>query len=84
MNHQTKLKGVCPIKLQFDLDENIVTNVKFTGGCNGNLKSIAKLVDGMSADEIEDKLAGITCGANPTSCSDQLVIAIRKAREKQK
>jgi uncharacterized protein (TIGR03905 family) len=63
------------------LEGNVVRNVQFTGGCNGNLKAISKLVDGMTVEQIEDKLAGNTCGRRPTSCADQLAKAVRQAYE---
>ncbi len=74
-------EGVCAMDIQFDLDGDIVRNVKFTGGCNGNLKAISKLIDGMTVDEIEEKLLGNTCGPRPTSCADQLAKAVREAYE---
>ena len=81
MRHAYYLKGVCPSKVEFDLDGNIVSNVVFTGGCNGNLKAISKLIDGWSADEVISKLAGNTCGFKQTSCADQLTLALRAALE---
>ena len=74
-------KGVCSTKITFDIDENIITNVEFTGGCNGNLKAVSKLVNGMTVDEIEEKLAGNICGWRDTSCADQLAKAVRAAVE---
>ncbi len=68
--------GVCARKIEFDLDGDIVRNVCFQGGCNGNLKAISKLVEGMTAQQISEKLKGNTCGAKKTSCADQLTIAI--------
>ena len=82
MEFNYKTKGVCAQEITFDLDDNIVTNVKFYGGCNGNLKAISKLVDGMSVDKIEEILKGNTCGYKPTSCADQLAIAVRAAADK--
>ena len=72
--------GTCSecIDLLID-DEDCVSSVQFTGGCNGNLKAISKLVDGMSADEIEGKLLGNTCGPSSTSCADQFAKAVRAA-----
>ncbi|MBQ1755862.1 MAG: TIGR03905 family TSCPD domain-containing protein, partial [Oscillospiraceae bacterium] len=57
----------------------VVHDVRFTGGCNGNLKAISKLVEGMTVDQIEGYLKGNTCGRNTTSCADQLAIAVRQA-----
>ena len=73
--------GVCSQKISFHLDGDKVTGVSFVGGCNGNLKAISKLVDGMTVSEIEEKLKGNTCGYRPTSCADQLAIAVRKGYE---
>ncbi len=77
-------KDVCSMQIDLDIHDGIVTNVRFTGGCNGNLKAISKLVDGMSADEIEGKLLGNTCGRRPTSCADQLAKAVRAAAEAER
>lgn len=79
-----KTQGVCARDITFDLNGNVVTNVSFNGGCNGNLKAVSKLVDGMTVEEIEEKLLGNTCGWKPTSCADQLAKAVREAYEKQK
>ncbi len=74
----------CAMKIDFDLEGDVVTNVSFTGGCNGNLKAIARLVDGFTVEQIEEKLKGNTCGMKPTSCADQLARAVRKAYETAK
>ena len=79
MEFTYRTKGVCAQQIKFDLDDNKVTNVEFYGGCNGNLKAISKLVDGMSVDEIESVLKGNTCGFRPTSCADQLAHGILEA-----
>lgn len=79
---QYKTQGVCPSLIDFDLNEDKVSNVKFTGGCNGNLKAVSKLVDGKSVDYIESMLLGNTCGYKNTSCADQLAKAVRQAYEK--
>ncbi len=77
MTHTFMTENTCATQIQFDKDKNgIITNIVFTGGCNGNLKAIAKLVDGKSAEEIHALLAGNTCGRNPTSCADQLAKAV--------
>lgn len=83
MHFLYKTKGTCSIQIEFDINEDIITNVIFIGGCNGNLKAISKLVEGMSVSEIEEKLKGNTCGKRLTSCADQLAIAVREAKEKQ-
>jgi uncharacterized protein (TIGR03905 family) len=74
-------KGVCPMQISFDLDGEKVHNVQFFGGCNGNLKAISKIVDGWTVEQIENMLKGNTCGRRPTSCADQLSIAVRSAYE---
>lgn len=74
---------VCSQQIDFDIDNDIITNIVFTGGCNGNLKAIAKLVDGWSVDKIEQYLLGNTCGRRPTSCADQLARAVREASNRQ-
>ena len=79
MKHEYLTRNVCPTKLEFDLEGDVVRNIKFTVGCNGNLKAIAMLVDGWTVDQITEKLAGNTCGFKSTSCADQLTIAINKA-----
>lgn len=84
MRYTYKTKGVCAAQIEFDIDGDKISNVKFYGGCNGNLKAVSTLVDGMSVNEIEQKLAGNTCGFKSTSCADQLAIAVRKAYEENK
>lgn len=79
MRHiQFKTSGTCSREISFDIDENnIVHNVVFTGGCNGNLKGIAALVEGRNKDEVASILAGIKCGFKQTSCPDQLSKALK-------
>lgn len=84
MEHTYKTQMVCSTDIAFDLTGNVVTNIRFTGGCNGNLKAIAKLVDGWTVEDIESKLLGNTCGRRPTSCADQLAKAVRKAYDESK
>ncbi len=74
-------QGTCSRFIDFDLEDGIVKNVVFTGGCNGNLKGIAALVEGMDANEAIKRLSGITCGFKPTSCPDQLAKALEEALE---
>lgn len=83
MEHSYKTSGTCSEEIKFDLNGDVVTNVKFFGGCNGNLKAISKLVNGMKVKEIEDVLKGISCGGRPTSCGDQLAKAVREALDKE-
>ena len=81
-NYPTEM--VCSQLISFDIDDNVISNIEFTGGCNGNLKAISKLVDGWTVEKIESFLKGNTCGRRPTSCADQLAKAVRKAYEDQK
>lgn len=81
MKHEFRTKNVCSTKISFELDGNIVRGVQFTGGCNGNLKAISILTEGMTAEEITAKLLGNTCGKNKTSCADQFASAVKKAYE---
>lgn len=83
MKHIYSPKGVCPTKLEFELDGNVVKNISFRGGCNGNLKAIAALAEGLTVQEVKDRLLGITCGFKKTSCSDQLAQALLDAVEKE-
>lgn len=77
MKHTYKTTGTCATQITFDKDENdVITNVSFTGGCNGNLKAISKLVDGMTSSQIAEKLSGNICGHRSTSCADQLAKAV--------
>lgn len=77
-------KGVCSQKIYFDLDGDRVGDVEFLGGCNGNLKAIAKLIKGMKAEDVIATLKGNDCGGRGTSCADQLAIALDLALEEQK
>ena len=70
-------KGVCSRQIQFKLDGDVVRDVKYTGGCNGNLQGISKLVEGMKIDEVIEKLEGINCNGKGTSCPDQLAKALK-------
>ena len=84
MTYNYRTKGVCSMQITFDLNDDVVTNVRFLGGCNGKLKAIGKLVDGMTVDTIEGYLKGNTCGPRSTSCADQLAIAVRQAYNESK
>lgn len=81
MVYQYKTQDTCSQKIDFEIEGNIIKNVVFTGGCNGNLKAIAQLVDGCTVEQIEEKCKGITYGRRPTSCADQLARAVREAYE---
>lgn len=79
MAYVYKTKGTCSSKIEVELDGDIVKNVKFTGGCPGNLLAIPKLVEGMTVDEVERRISGVRCGMKNTSCGDQLAKAVREA-----
>ncbi len=79
-----KTRGTCSQKIDIELEGSTVKSVKFLGGCMGNLRGIASLVQGMEIDDVVARLEGITCGFKPTSCPDQLAKALRAAKEQQK
>ena len=79
MEFKFRTRGVCASEISFELEDGIVYNVVFKGGCNGNLKAIAKLVEGKSATEVAEILEGNTCGFKTTSCGDQLACALKAA-----
>lgn len=83
MSYLYKTKGTCSTQIEVELDGEIVKNVKFTGGCDGNLKAIPRLVQGMTVDEVERRIGGIHCGFKNTSCGDQLAKALREAYNAQ-
>ena len=78
--YQYKTKGTCSQMIYFDLEDGKVRNVQFLGGCNGNLKGIGQLVEGMDVDDVIAKLEGTTCGMKKTSCPDQLTQALKEAK----
>ncbi len=84
MGYLYKTHGTCSTLIEVELDGNIVKNVVFTGGCNGNLQAIPRLVSGMTIEEVEQKIGGISCSGRPTSCGDQLAKACRAAYEASK
>ncbi|MBE6428001.1 MAG: TIGR03905 family TSCPD domain-containing protein [Planctomycetaceae bacterium] len=77
-------QGVCSQQITFDLTDGIVREVQFYGGCPGNLQGIARLAEGMPADELIARLQGIQCGGKPTSCPDQFAKALLAAKQKIK
>ena len=83
MHVTSKTSQVCSTRIDFDLVDGKVYNVVFTGGCNGNLKAIGKLVEGMDSDKLIQTLKGNTCGSSRTSCADQLAQAVEKAVQAQ-
>lgn len=84
MRYSFKTYGTCSRQIDFDINDNIITNVTFYGGCPGNLAALSKVVDGKTVEEIEELFKDIKCGSKPTSCSAQLAIAVRKAFEELK
>ncbi len=81
MQFEYKTKGTCSQHILFKIEDNKLKNVQFIGGCNGNLKGIGSLVDGMEVDEVITRLEGTTCGLKATSCPDQLAQALKQAKE---
>ena len=85
MKYKYKTNNTCSKEIEFELNDNIVTNVKFLGGgCPGNLQALPRLVEGLTVDEIIKRLEGIECGFRGTSCANELVIAIKNANSKNK
>ena len=83
MRHIYKTTNTCCKEIQFDLENGIVTNVEFLGGgCPGNLQALPRLVEGLTVEEIEDRLGGIVCGFRGTSCANELVNAIKEVHKK--
>ena len=83
MAYQYRTKGVCSRNISFDIIDGKVTDVRFDGGCAGNTKGVAMLIDGMDANEAIRRLEGIQCGFKGTSCPDQLAKAIRQALDEK-
>ena len=79
MQYEYNTKGTCSRQIIFDIEDGKVKNVQYIGGCNGNLKGIGKLVEGMDAQEVITRLEGTTCGMKNTSCPDQLAKALKQA-----
>lgn len=79
MTYTYRTSGTCSTQIDLELEDGIIQSVAFTGGCNGNLQGISRLVTGMPAEEAAGKLEGILCGWKPTSCPDQLSKALREA-----
>jgi len=79
MQYEYKTKGTCSQYIHFEIEDGKVRNVQYIGGCNGNLKGIGSLVEGMEVQEVIKRLEGTTCGAKPTSCPDQLATALKQA-----
>lgn len=81
MTHQYRTRGTCSREITFELEDGLVKDVRFLGGCNGNTQGVAKLVEGMPADEVIKRLKGLDCNGRGTSCPDQLAQAIAAAMQ---
>ena len=79
MQYEYKTKGTCSQRIFFEIEDNKLHNVQFLGGCNGNLKGIGSLVEGMDVNEVISRLEGTTCNMKSTSCPDQLAKALKEA-----
>ena len=82
MEFAYKTKGVCSRSIYIDIEEDIIKNVRFEGGCNGNTKGVSALVKGMKVEDVIVRLGGISCGLKGTSCPDQLAEALKQYKEK--
>ena len=79
MQYEYKTQGTCSRSILFDIEDGKVKNVQFIGGCNGNLKGIGALVEGMDVQDVISRVEGIQCGMKSTSCPDQLAQALKEA-----
>ena len=79
MQYEYKTTGTCAQRILFEMEEGKVKNVQFLGGCNGNLKGIGALVEGMDVQDVISRVEGIKCGMKSTSCPDQLAQALKEA-----
>ena len=84
MEYIYKTKGTCSSKIRLDINDGVVTNVVFTGGCDGNLKGIRNLLKGMKAEEAIARMKGVKCGSKGTSCPEQIAFALEEALAAQK
>ena len=82
MKYEYKTTGTCSQRIFFEIEDGKLSHVEFLGGCNGNLQGIGRLVEGMDAEEVINRLEGVHCGMKPTSCPDQLACAIKEALAK--
>lgn len=82
MEHTYRTRGTCSREIRFTVENGIVSSVSFIGGCNGNLKGISKLVEGLPVEEVITRLKGIDCGGKGTSCPDQLARALEQTAGK--
>ena len=81
MEYIYNTQGTCSRQIKVELEGDVVKNVTFFGGCDGNLKAIPRLVEGLTIDQVQERLSGITCGMKSTSCGDQLAKAVKLAYE---
>lgn len=81
MEYTYKTSGTCSREIHFEVEDGKLKNVRFVGGCNGNLKGIGALVEGMNIDDVIARVEGISCGGRPTSCPDQLSRALKAVKE---
>lgn len=84
MIYNFKTKGVCATNIKFEINGNVVSGIKFTNGCDGNLKAISRILDGTTVEFIQEKCRGNLCREKGTSCADQLAIAVQEAFENSK
>jgi len=82
MTYTYQPKGVCSRQMTFDIEDGIIRSVDIVGGCSGNLQGISRLVEGMKVEDAIQRMKGIKCGFKPTSCPDQLAIALAEAVQK--
>ena len=80
MQYTYKTRGVCSQMISFEIEDNKLSNVQFFGGCNGNLKGIGSLVEGMDIDDVITRLEGIKCGMKQTSCPEQLAAGLKAVK----
>lgn len=83
MHIKYNTKGICAARVEFDIEDGVVKNIHFLGGCDGNHKGLAALAEGMSPEEAAKRLRGITCGRRDTSCPDQLAVALEEFLKNQ-
>ena len=81
MQYEYRTKGTCSQRILFEIEDGIVKNVQYIGGCHGNLQGISRLVEGMKVEDVISRVEGIRCGMKPTSCPDQLARALKEATQ---
>ena len=83
MHYTYRTQGTCSTRIEFDLEDGVIHNVSFQGGCSGNLKAIPALIEGLPATEVVSRISGIQCGFRSTSCADQLARALQEALSRE-